>query len=62
MGTKEDQSSTGRAWAAGFHHVTASSRLALFKTHKPFIYSIFQYFSGRGKLRITGAELYFHLT
>jgi len=27
-GTKEDESSTGRAWAAGFHHVTAHSRLA----------------------------------
>jgi len=27
-GTKEDESSTGRVWAAGFHHVTAPSRLA----------------------------------
>jgi hypothetical protein len=27
-GTKEDESSTGLVWAAGFHHVTASSRLA----------------------------------
>jgi len=27
-GTKEDESSTGRIWAAGFHHVTAHSRLA----------------------------------
>jgi len=27
-GTKEDESSTGRVWAAGFHHVTAHSRLA----------------------------------
>jgi len=26
-GTKEDESSTGRVWAAGFHHVTALSRL-----------------------------------
>jgi len=26
-GTKEDESSTGRFWAAGFHHVTARSRL-----------------------------------
>jgi hypothetical protein len=25
---KEDESSTGRIWAAGFHHVTARSRLA----------------------------------
>jgi len=27
-GTKEDESSTGRVWAAGFHHVTDRSRLA----------------------------------
>ena len=27
-GTKEDESSTGRVWAAGFHRVTARSGLA----------------------------------
>jgi len=27
-GTKEDELSTGRVWAAGLHHVTARSRLA----------------------------------
>jgi hypothetical protein len=27
-GTQEDESGTGRVWAAGFHHVTARSRLA----------------------------------
>jgi hypothetical protein len=27
-GTKEDELSTGRVWAAGFHHVTARSLLA----------------------------------
>jgi len=27
-GRKEDESSNGRVWAAGFHHVTARSRLA----------------------------------
>jgi len=27
-GTKEDESSTGRVWAAGFHHVMALSDLA----------------------------------
>ena len=27
-GAKKDESSTGRVWAAGFHHVTARSRLA----------------------------------
>jgi hypothetical protein len=26
-GIKDDESSTGRVWAAGFHHVTARSRL-----------------------------------
>jgi hypothetical protein len=26
-GAKEDESSTGRIWAAGFHHVMARSRL-----------------------------------
>jgi hypothetical protein len=28
MGAKEDELNTGRIWAAGFHHVTAHSRLA----------------------------------
>jgi hypothetical protein len=27
MGTEEDESSTGRVWAAGFRHITARSRL-----------------------------------
>jgi hypothetical protein len=27
-GEKEDETSTGSVWAAGFHHVTARSRLA----------------------------------
>jgi hypothetical protein len=27
-GAKEDESSTGRIWAAGFHHVTTHSHLA----------------------------------
>jgi hypothetical protein len=27
-GTKQDESSTGRVWADGFHHVMAHSRLA----------------------------------
>jgi hypothetical protein len=27
MAAKEDESNTGRIWAAGFHHVTARSRL-----------------------------------
>jgi hypothetical protein len=28
MGTEEDESSTGRVWAVGFHHVMARSHLA----------------------------------
>jgi hypothetical protein len=48
-GTKEDESITGRVWAAGFHHFTASSRLARFETYEPFISLIFQFFfPGRG--------------
>jgi hypothetical protein len=42
-GTEEDESSTGRIWAAGFHHVTARSRLArVFKLNELF----FHFFSG----------------
>jgi hypothetical protein len=44
MGIKEDESSTGRFWAAGFHHVTARSRLARFETYEPFISLIFHFF------------------
>jgi hypothetical protein len=38
-GAKEDESSTGRVWAAGFHHVKARSRLAgvLKPTNRSFI-------------------------
>ena len=42
-GTKEDESSTGRVWAAGFHHVTDRSRLARFENYE-FISLIFQFF------------------
>jgi len=35
MGTKENKSSTGRVWAAGFHLVVASSRFVrIFKLMK----------------------------
>ena len=37
-GKKENESSTGRVWAAGFHHVTACSRLVhIFKLMKCLI-------------------------
>jgi hypothetical protein len=49
---KEDESSTGRVWTAGFHHVTIRSRLSGVLKYEPFISLIFQFFSGRGELRI----------
>jgi hypothetical protein len=45
-GANEDESSTGRVWAAGFHHITARSHLARFKTYEQFIYLIFNFFRG----------------
>jgi hypothetical protein len=42
-GTKEDESSTGRVWVAGFHHVTARTRLARFEAYEPFISLIFHF-------------------
>jgi hypothetical protein len=43
-GTKEDESSTGRVWAAEFHRVTARSRLArVYETYKQFISLIFNF-------------------
>jgi hypothetical protein len=45
MGTKEDESSTGHVWAAGFHHVMAYSSLAcILKLYEAFISLIFQFF------------------
>jgi hypothetical protein len=44
MGAKEDESITGRIWAAGFCHVMACSRLAHFETYEPFISLIFKFF------------------
>jgi hypothetical protein len=66
-GTKEDESSNGHIWAAGFHHIPACSRLAHissyyglfllgahFEIYELFISLIFQFFfSGHGKLWIT---------
>jgi hypothetical protein len=62
-GTKEDKSSTRRVWSAGVHHVTGPFSLGgRFESYEPFIYLIFNFFSGRGKPRIneavdTGARL-----
>jgi hypothetical protein len=43
MGTKEDESSTGRISAAGFHHVPFSLGMR-FETHELFISLVFQIF------------------
>jgi len=52
-GTKEDESSTGRVRNAGFHHVTARSRLArVFKRMNLLFLNFPIFFSGRGQLRI----------
>jgi hypothetical protein len=73
VGTKEDESSTGRVWAAGFHHVTAPFSLgARCEICEPFISLIFNFFlPGRDKPWITetadiesvdtGARLYFKI-
>jgi hypothetical protein len=45
-GTKENESSTGRVWAAVFHRVMARSPLALFETYEPLISLIFQILFG----------------
>jgi hypothetical protein len=43
--TKEDESSTGRIWAAGLHHVTVCSHLVrvLKLINRLFIYLIFNF-------------------
>jgi hypothetical protein len=51
-GTKEDESSTGRVWAVGFHLVTARSRLARVSKLMNVCFFNFQIFSGRGNPRI----------
>jgi hypothetical protein len=49
MGAKEDESSTGHVWAAGFHHVTASSHLVgiLKLTNSLFIFFFSNFFGPR---------------
>jgi hypothetical protein len=67
-GTEEDVSSTGRFWAAGFHHVTAYSLLArVLKLINIYFFHFPNFFSGRGQPRITetadtGVHLYIHFT
>jgi hypothetical protein len=47
-GAKEDHSSAGRVWAAGFHHVTARSTLAGMLTQTVYFFNAL-FFSARGK-------------
>jgi len=48
MGTKEDESSTERVGAAGFHHVTARFRLAsVLKLKNRLFLSFYNFFGPR---------------
>jgi len=42
--TKEDEASTGRVWAAGFHHVKARSGLARFLKLMNHLFTYFPFF------------------
>jgi hypothetical protein len=53
MGAKEDKSSTWHIWAAGFHHVTARSRLAGILEFTNHLFVNFTILGGCGELRIT---------
>ena len=54
MGTKEDESSTGRVCAAGFHHFMVRSRLArVFKLTNCLFLLFSKFSSGQGKPLIT---------
>jgi hypothetical protein len=52
-GAKEEESSNGRVWAAGFYHVTARFRLAgVLKLMNGLCLYFSKCLSGRGKPRI----------
>jgi hypothetical protein len=52
-GAKEDESSTGRVLAAGFHHVTTRSGLAGVSARTVYLFNFPFFFSGRGEPRVT---------
>jgi hypothetical protein len=61
METKEDESSTGRVWAAGFHRVTARSHLArVLKLMNRLFLQFSNFFSGRGKPQILNQQMRRH--
>jgi hypothetical protein len=51
-GTQEDESSTECSWAAGFHLVTARSRLTLILKIMNRLFVYFENFSDRNKPRL----------
>jgi len=55
-GTKEDESSTGRVWDAGFYHVTANSLLARVWKLLTFYFFKFPNFFGEGAAVNRGYE------
>jgi hypothetical protein len=48
-GTKKNESSIGRVWAAGFRHVRPRSGLGRFENYEPIISLILLVFTSRGK-------------
>jgi hypothetical protein len=62
-GTEGDESSVGRVWAAGFHHVTAHSRLArVLKLMNRLFLQFSYFFSGYCKPWINeSADMAVHL-
>ena len=66
-GKNEDESFTGRVWAAVFHHVTARSGLEHVFMDRLFLYFSYFFFPGRGQPRLTdrgygGPPVYLSLT
>jgi hypothetical protein len=60
MGTKEDESSTGCIWAAGFHRIAARSRLARVLKLMNHLFNVRFFFSGCGKLQILNQRILGH--
>jgi hypothetical protein len=60
-GAKEDESSTGHNWAAGFHHVTACSFLAgVLKFTNHLFLQFSNFLSGRSEPQILNQWIWGH--
>jgi hypothetical protein len=60
-GTREDESTNGRFWAAGFHHVMGRTLLVhILKITNRIIYLIFKFFGGRIKPQILSQWIWEH--